>query len=64
MPNPLLPILIEAALAAGTEIARIYCEGCEVVEKEDGSPVTIADNHAEAIILDRLGRAFAEIPIL
>ena len=60
----LLPILIEAALAAGDEIERIYAEGCETEEKEDGSPVTIADRHAEAIILERLGAAFPEIPVL
>ena len=60
----LLPILTEAALAAGAEIERIYLEGCEVVEKEDGSPVTIADRHAEAIILERLGAAFPDIPVL
>jgi 3'(2'), 5'-bisphosphate nucleotidase len=63
LPN-LLPILIEAALAAGAEIERIYIEGCEVVEKEDGSPVTIADRHAEAIILERLAAAFPDIPVL
>ncbi|HET9639482.1 MAG TPA: 3'(2'),5'-bisphosphate nucleotidase CysQ [Allosphingosinicella sp.] len=62
-PN-LLPILLDAALAAGAEIERIYCEGCEVIEKEDGSPVTIADRHAEAIILEHLGRAFPDIPVL
>ncbi|HEX9963424.1 MAG TPA: 3'(2'),5'-bisphosphate nucleotidase CysQ [Allosphingosinicella sp.] len=60
----LLPILIDAALAAGAEIERIYLEGCEVVEKEDGSPVTIADRQAEAIILERLAAAFPEIPVL
>jgi len=63
IPN-LLPTLIEAALAAGAEIERIYVEGCEVVEKEDGSPVTIADRHAEAIILERLAAAFPGIPVL
>jgi 3'(2'), 5'-bisphosphate nucleotidase len=63
VPN-LLPILIEAALAGGAEIERIYIEGCEVVEKEDGSPVTIADRHAEAIILERLAAAFPDIPVL
>ncbi len=63
LPN-LLPILIDAALAAGAEIERIYCEGCEVIEKEDGSPVTIADRHAEAIILEHLARAFPDIPVL
>ncbi|MET1111646.1 MAG: 3'(2'),5'-bisphosphate nucleotidase CysQ [Allosphingosinicella sp.] len=63
LPN-LLPILIEAALAAGAEIERIYREGCEVIEKEDGSPVTIADRHAEAIILERLAAAFPDVPVL
>lgn len=60
----LLPVLIDASLAAGAEIERIYLEGCEAEEKEDGSPVTIADRHAEAIILERLGRAFPGIPVL
>jgi 3'(2'), 5'-bisphosphate nucleotidase len=64
MTSNLLPTLIEAALAAGAEIERIYLEGCEVVEKEDGSPVTIADRHAEAIILERLAAAFPDIPVL
>jgi len=63
LPN-LLPILIEAALAAGAEIERIYLEGCEVVEKEDGSPVTLADRNAEEIILQHLAAAFPDIPVL
>lgn len=62
-PN-LLPILVEAALAAGAEIERIYAEGCEAEEKLDGSPVTIADRHAELIILERLARAFPDVPVL
>jgi 3'(2'), 5'-bisphosphate nucleotidase len=60
----LLPTLVEAALAAGDEIERIYAEGCEAEEKLDGSPVTIADRHAELIILERLARAFPDIPVL
>jgi 3'(2'),5'-bisphosphate nucleotidase len=60
----LLPTLVEAALAAGAEIERIYAEGCETEEKEDGSPVTIADRRAEAIILERLAAAFPDIPVL
>ncbi|MGA9580921.1 MAG: 3'(2'),5'-bisphosphate nucleotidase CysQ [Allosphingosinicella sp.] len=63
IPN-LLPTLIEASLAAGAEIERIYAEGCDTEEKADGSPVTIADRHAEAIILERLAAAFPDIPIL
>ena len=64
LPPNLLPILIEAALAAGAEIARIYGEGCASEAKEDGSPVTIADRSAEEIILERLARAFPDIPVL
>jgi 3'(2'), 5'-bisphosphate nucleotidase len=64
LPPNLLPTLIEAALAAGDEIERIYADGCEAEEKQDGSPVTIADRHAELIILERLARAFPDIPVL
>ena len=64
LPPNLLRTLVDTALAAGDEIERIYAEGCEAEEKEDGSPVTIADRHAEAIILERLGAAFPDIPIL
>jgi 3'(2'),5'-bisphosphate nucleotidase len=60
----LLPVLIEAALAAGAEIERIYGEGCAAEEKQDGSPVTIADRNAEAIILERLAAAFPRVPVL
>jgi 3'(2'),5'-bisphosphate nucleotidase len=64
MISNLLPTLIEAALAAGAEIERIYGEGCATEEKADGSPVTIADRNAEAIILERLAAAFPDIPVL
>lgn len=59
-----LPPMVEAALAAGEEIERLYLEGCEAEEKLDGSPVTIADRHAELIILERLARAFPGVPVL
>jgi len=62
--SPLLQIMIDAALAAGEEIERIYAEGCAAEEKLDGSPVTIADRHAELIILERLTSARPEFPIL
>lgn len=60
----LLSVLVEAALAAGAEIERIYAEGCAAEEKADGSPVTIADRLAEEIILHRLHAAFPDIHIL
>jgi 3'(2'),5'-bisphosphate nucleotidase len=64
MTSDFLQTLIDAALEAGDEIERIYAEGCETIEKADGSPVTIADQRAEAIILSRLGEAFPDIPVL
>ncbi len=64
MPSPLVHTMIEAALAAGEEIERIYAEGCAAEEKLDGSPVTIADRHAELIILERLNAAYPDIPVL
>jgi 3'(2'), 5'-bisphosphate nucleotidase len=64
MTSSLLTVMIEAALAAGEEIERLYAEGCAAEEKLDGSPVTIADRHAELIILERLARIFPDIPVL
>lgn len=64
MTSVLLQTLTEAALAAGAEIERIYAEGCAAEEKQDGSPVTIADRHAELIILERLTAAYPDIPVL
>jgi 3'(2'), 5'-bisphosphate nucleotidase len=64
MTSHLLATIVEAALAAGAEIERIYGEGCAAEEKADGSPVTIADRLAEEIILHRLHAAFPDIHIL
>jgi 3'(2'),5'-bisphosphate nucleotidase len=64
MTSPLLNFLIETALAAGDEIEKIYAEGFEANIKHDGSPVTEADQRAEAIILERLGRAYPDIAVL
>lgn len=63
-PSPLLRTMIDAARAAGEDIACIYAAGCAIEEKSDGSPVTIADRRAEAIILAQLAAAYPEIPIL
>jgi 3'(2'),5'-bisphosphate nucleotidase len=64
MVSALLETVVDAALAAGEEIERIYAVGCEAEEKSDGSPVTIADRRAEAIILKRLAAAYPAIPVL
>jgi 3'(2'),5'-bisphosphate nucleotidase len=64
MISTLLATMIEAALGAGDEIERIYQEGCAAEAKQDGSPVTIADREAERIILKRLARDHAGVPVL
>ena len=46
--------LAEIALATGPAIMEIYAPDCASREKSDGSPVTQADERAEAIILARL----------
>lgn len=55
-----------AAIAreAGREIHRIWKGGFSVDTKEDGSPVTIADQRAEAIILAGLARIAPDIPVI
>ena len=64
MTSALLQTMIDAALAAGDEIERIYAKGFEAQEKHDGSPVTEADQRAEQIILERLAKAYPDIPVL
>lgn len=53
-----------AALEAGRAIMEVYRNGCQSVKKADDSPVTIADERAERIIIAHLERDFPEIPII
>ncbi len=46
--------LAKATLAAGPAVMEEYERGCSVASKEDGSPVTSADQRAEAIICECL----------
>lgn len=52
------------ALAAGAEIMRIYATDFAVTAKGDESPVTVADQAAEAIILEGLRQIAPDIPIV
>jgi len=54
MSDPLLDLMLDAARAASTAIMEVYLSDFEHVSKADGSPVTVADQRAEAIILDKL----------
>jgi len=58
----LLPLMLEASIAASAVIMEVY--GRPIVEdhKSDGSPVTEADQKAEAVILEYL--AATGIPVL
>ena len=62
--NPILQLMVDAALEAGAEIEAIYGAGCATEIKEDGSPVTDADRRAEQIILRRLRSAYPDVPVL
>ncbi|MFS8044340.1 3'(2'),5'-bisphosphate nucleotidase CysQ [Rhizobium sp. BR 314] len=53
-----------AALEAGKAILEVYRAGYAVALKQDMSPVTIADERAEHIILDYLARDFPSIPAI
>ena len=60
----LLDAMIEAAGIAGDEVLRIRGAGYVVHSKADHSPVTAADQAAEAIILAHLARAAPGVPVV
>ena len=55
-------IAIEASIKAGKEILRIYDGEFEVIQKEDNSPLTIADQNAHNIIASFLDKT--NLPVL
>ena len=54
----------KAALEAGRAIITVLREGFPVAMKADASPVTVADEEAERIILAHLARDYPEIPVV
>jgi 3'(2'),5'-bisphosphate nucleotidase len=60
----LIDALIELALKAGAEIMRFYKDGAKISHKADASPVTEADEAAEAIILLGLSHADPDVAIV
>ena len=56
--------LARVALAAGPAIMEVYALASGAREKKDGSPVTLADERAEAIIAAELARIAPEIPLV
>ena len=55
-------LMIRAAIAASAEIMAVYARPFTAESKSDGSPVTEADQRAEAVILEHLGAS--GIPVL
>ncbi|MBW8283362.1 MAG: 3'(2'),5'-bisphosphate nucleotidase CysQ [Rhizobium sp.] len=53
-----------AALAAGRTIMEVYEGGIHVTLKPDCSPVTEADERAEAVILGLLAEALPDVPVV
>ena len=60
----LLMAMADACVAAGAAILRIYETDFAVETKSDASPVTAADEAAEAIILEALAAVAPEIPVV
>jgi 3'(2'), 5'-bisphosphate nucleotidase len=58
----LLERLLPVARAAGDEILRVYATEFEVRDKSDASPVTEADERAEAVILPELAALTPDVP--
>lgn len=62
--SPEIGKMLDLAIAAGAKILEFYAEPVAAVEKADGSPVTRADQAAEAIILKGLSASFPDIPAI
>ena len=62
--RPSLDALIALALEAGREIMAVHDAGFEAIDKADGSPVTIADQRAEAVIEAGLAILAPDVPML
>ncbi|WP_321394082.1 3'(2'),5'-bisphosphate nucleotidase CysQ [Emcibacter sp.] len=60
----LADVLVPTAIRAGQKIMEIYAQDFEVVFKDDTSPVTVADEAAEKIILADLAPLTPEIPVV
>ncbi|HRE42557.1 MAG TPA: inositol monophosphatase family protein [Terricaulis sp.] len=62
--RPSLEALTRLAIAAGREIMAVRATGFEAMIKGDGSPVTIADQRAEALIEAGLAALAPDIPMV
>jgi 3'(2'), 5'-bisphosphate nucleotidase len=63
-PSPMILNLLNLAQLAGREIMSVYASDFAVYTKSDNSPVTEADEKAEAIILAGLKKSWPSIPVI
>ena len=62
--NAIAAFFARIALAAGPAIMAVYAGECVVRAKGDLSPVTLADEQAEAVILDLLAQWASPMPVV
>ena len=63
-PDAIARAFAEIAREAGAAIMHVYAKGCDARIKDDRSPVTEADELAEAIILRRLADVMPGVPVV
>ncbi len=63
-PDAIARAFAEIAREAGAAIMQVYAKGCDARLKDDRSPVTEADEVAEAIILRRLAQVLPDVPVV
>lgn len=60
----LAAIFADICSEAGRAVMDVYASGCTARQKDDHSPVTVADERAEAIILARLRNQVPDVPVV
>jgi 3'(2'), 5'-bisphosphate nucleotidase len=63
-PAALLPAVADIARRAGEIILDVYGTAFDVQEKDDRSPLTLADERSHRLIVDSLHRLTPDIPVL
>jgi len=58
------PVLADIVEAAAALILPLWKSGLEVMSKADESPVTVADQRGEKLILEHLARHFPDLPVI
>ncbi|MFB9986799.1 3'(2'),5'-bisphosphate nucleotidase CysQ [Bacillus benzoevorans] len=62
--NIKLTDLVQISMAAGERILEVYGSDFEVENKEDNSPLTLADKRSNAEIIQQLNHFYPHIPVL